>query len=503
MTCHDSLLRYLQTRSTDPTQQRTDSLQKTLTSKSTTHSSIGTSRSFRQAPNENDTLEVNQMLIGTDTVEWQADTVDSGLIMDKEESSKKPSSGLLYERSAPSFWMSYIFNPMRLGLQYEAAYKFTEPDKIRRNRLSFRLEYSKSLSDLFSLHVDAKLLTFLESDHRARKATFWINDDSTEVDLSLGTLAREAYLQASFHNTSIKAGIQTLVWGESDFAVVTNEISPLDYREPLNLNIDELRFGQLMLTVDQYSSFGQWSGFFIPYPRFNRHPKEGTEYYYDPFNGSVEYQMETQDQNLSEYGIRWRKTFGKSDISFMAARLTNNEYALRMVTPSLIAQSELRYSMSGLTFNHAVSNFLFKGEVAMKFPKAYNDASFQIVKKNALDASLGVDYSLSNTFTLSVEGVNYHTIDWNDEIQGVPKDNYLALLILSKQLMNNDLSVNCVTMYNGPHTNFFNLLTTSYNWTDHITMNLVMLIPVTDDINSGLYIYRDEKQVSFNILYQF
>lgn len=475
---------------------------------------ISISIGFSQTPIEKDTLGINQTFVKTDTVDTQVlktdtvqmqsfETVDLEFDENAEELSM-PSSGLLYgAASDTSFWASHISGPMRLEFKYEVAYKVTKPDRIMNNRLSFRVEYSKFLFNQITLQVDTRVFTFLKDDHRTRNTTFWINDHPNEAEVSFGGRTRDAYLQTSFNKTSIRAGFQTLSWGESEFATVTDELSPLDYREPLSLNIDELRLSQLMLTVDQYSSFGKLSGFFIPYPRFNQHPKKGTGYYYDPFDGSVGFQMDAKDENLVEYGIRWKKTFGKSDVGIMAARLVNNEYTLRMDTVDTIAQSKLRYSVVGMTFNRAINNFLVKGEVAIKSPKAYNTSSFQIVKKNALDASLGVDYFLNNTFTISMEAVNYHIVDWDDEIQGAPEDNYMLLLVLSKQLMKNDLSINWVTMYNGPYTNFFNLLTTSYNWNDDITLYFDVLLPINNNVNSGFYRYRDQKQVGFRFQYQF
>lgn len=458
---------------------------------------VNTSPAFCQVSDKTDTMEVRQAIAKNDTI--------ASLAFDSETEFNKQSFGGVAAggENVPSFWASYLQNPMRLGVKYEVAYKFTKPDEIKKDRFSLRLEYSKLLFNKITIQVDTKISTYLNDDHRTRTTTFWIDDNPKKAEMAFGGKTRDAYLQTSFNKTSIKAGIQTLVWGESDFAAVTDEISPLDYREPLNLNLDELRLGQLALTIDQYSPFGDWSGFFIPDPKLNEYPKKGTGYYYDPFNGSVEYQLDQQKGIFFEYGIRWKKTFGKSDVSLMSASLINNDYASHMVAPGLIIQSKMRYSMAGLTFNYAINNFLVKGEVALKSPKPYNDESFQIVKKNALDASLGVDYSPSSTLTLSMEAVNYHIVGWNDKIQGTPKDNYMMLLILSKTLINNNLSLNWVTMYNGPYTNFFNLLTTSYNWNDHITLYFDALIPVTNNINSGLYIYRDQKQVAFKIQYQF
>jgi hypothetical protein len=342
----------------------------------------------------------------------------------------------------------------------------------------------------------------LKNDYQTRTSTFWFNDRPEEVKMSFRNRTRDAFVQMSLHKTSIKAGIQTLSWGESDFAIVTDEMSPMDFQEPLNLNIDELKNGQLMLVLDQFSPLGDLSVFFIPYPKLNEYPKEGTKYYYDLFNGSIKYRKKKQGF-LPEYGMKWKKTFGKSDVSILGASLINNEYALSMDTPGIINQSKYRFFLFGTTLNYVINKFLIKGEAAIKSSKTYNDAEFQIVNKDNLDASLGIDYSLNNTLSISMEAVNYHVLNWNDKIQGVTKNNYMLLLIFSKQFINNDLSVNWVTMYNGPYTNFFNLLTTYYNLNNHVTLYLDVLIPITENKNSGLYIYRDQKQVVFKIQYLF
>ena len=392
---------------------------------------------------------------------------------------------------------------MRIGLSYEFAMRY--PDIVRKSRVGIRTDYSKLLFGNTSLIVDAKAFMFLPHDHSDRQSVLWLNDDSLNMKVSFGARVRDAYLQSNFNNTSIKVGVQTLAWGESDFATITDEISPMDYREPLNLNVDELRIGQVMLTVNQYTSFGNLTGFFIPYPLFNQYPRRGTDFYYDPYEGiaSISYKMDKNKGLPFEAGARWKKTFGKSDISFMAATLINNDYALRRWGYNITYQSKLRYSMAGITFNRAINNFLIRSEVAFKAPKAYADRDQQVVKKNNLDASLGIDYSANSTLTMTLEAINYHIIDFDNTVKSAGRDNYMLLFILTKLFMHNELSVNWVSMYNGPNPAFFQLLSTTYNWNDRLSLSMDIILPFTKDQGSSFYTLRNEKQASFKILYQF
>jgi hypothetical protein len=392
---------------------------------------------------------------------------------------------------------------MRIGLSYEFAMRY--PDIVRKNRVGIRMDYSKLLFGNTSLIVDAKAFAFLPHDHRDRQSILWLNDDSLNVRFTFGARVRDAYLQTNFNNTSIKVGVQTLSWGESDFATITDEISPMDYREPLNLNVDELRLGQLMVTVNHYTSFGNLTGFFNPIPLFNQYPRKGTDFYYDPYKGiaSISYQLESQEGFFFEAGARWKRTFGKSDISFMAASLINNDYALRRWGYNITYQSKLRYTMTGVTFNRAMDKFLVKGEVAFKTPKAYANRDQQVVKKNNLDASIGVDYSANSTLTMSLEAINYHILDFDNTVKNATRDNYMLLFILTKLLKHNELSVNWVTMYAGPNPAFFNLFSTTYNVTDRLSLSMDIILPHTTDKDSNFYTFRHEQQASFKILYQF
>ncbi len=152
------------------------------------------------------------------------------------------------------------------------------------------------------------------------------------------------------------------------------------------IRIKESRIGQPKVILDQFSPIGDWSLFYIPDPKFNEYPAESTAYYYGPFAGQVEFRDETSDDPVYEYGMRWKKTFGKSDISFMAASLLENDYTYRLdgftaAGKMLIARTEQRFSMVGMTFNYTRGNFLYKGEIGKKMPRSFNDESYRLSKE--------------------------------------------------------------------------------------------------------------------------
>lgn len=423
-------------------------------------------------------------------------TDDGGLYETTEEETQ-------IEDEKPKFWREYVFNPMRFGISYELTYKFTKPDEVIKNRLSYRLEYSKFLFNKIFLQLDTKLFTFLEGDARSRDLTFFLNDDESEASIAFGSITRNAFAQYSFGKSNVVVGIQTLAWGESDFAAVTDEINPFDFRDPLNLNIDELRVGQFMFTFNTFSSIGNWSMFFVPSARFNLSPEEGTRFFVDPFPGrDVTFQDDT-DNNLFEYGLRWKKTFGKSDISIIATSLIDNNIIQEEINTDIISTTKRRYTTLGIGFNYAINNLLIRGEAAVKFPRAYNDINLQVIERNALDATLSFEYAPNSTTTLGLELVNNHILDYTDAIVGFPRNNYSAFFIVGKQFLKNTLEFNCISLLNWPYTTSFSLLSTSYELNDHINLSLDTLIPLTNDERSAFFQFREQQQFALKIQYLF
>lgn len=433
----------------------------------------------------------SQFTTGSATEDIIFDNVDMKFEDDGFESDKK--------RLSNGFIKNNFVDPVRLTLRHETSYKVEKPYSVVNNRTSVRFEYSKLLLRSLFLQLDMLLTTYWKQDHRAEA-------ENKKVYLSSGI--RQAFLQGSLGRTSLKAGYQILIWGESDGGAITDEISPRNNSELLFINLEESRISQLMLTVDQFTSFGDWGFFFIPDPEFNQKPTKGTAYYYDPLG--VEYKDEPKGKGIQdaakyfEYGLRWKKTFGQSDISMMAANLIDNNYSYQMdINSGFINKRKMCYYLTGLTFNMPVWKFLFRGEIAYKMGKAYNNILFDIIKKDAIDASLVLDYSNNRNFSLSLESVNNYIIDKKKEIAGIPQYEHTLILVVSDRYFHEKLSVNWMISYNEPYMSLFNALMVTYQWNDHLLFEIDGYYPFVDDKNSNLWQFRAHKQVAGKIQIQF
>lgn len=381
-------------------------------------------------------------------------------------------------------------SPLRVTLSQELSYKVESPERLIKNRSSLQVEYSKYLLEHFFIQFNGKASAYLGQDHRRQ---------AQRADIR----ATQAYLQTSFGKTSIKAGIQTLPWGESVLAPVTDEVSPRDNRELFNFNLEELRLGQPMVVVDQYSAAGRWSGFYTPRATYNKNPERGSAYFFDPLTYETETETETGGKQGAEYGLSWRKNFDGADLTLMGASLLENDYAIRMTAANLAARQRHRFSMAGAVVNIAFKDFVVRGEVALKSGRAYNDAALQIVEKDAVDTYLALDYRHSPTLSVGIEAVNQHVAGWDGRVASVPRDRQSLLLSVTKLLMNDDLSINVMNIHNRPQASHLTVLIGAFKWDDHLTFGLNIVYPHSRDRSSGLWNVRDQKQIGFKAQYQF
>jgi hypothetical protein len=380
-------------------------------------------------------------------------------------------------------------DPMRISLKHETSYKFASPKRVVNNRSSVRLEYSKPLTSNLYLRLDTKLNVHWSNDHRAK---------AKDEDPFRELVTREAYLQSSFGNTSFRLGYQILPWGVSEGGAITDEVSPRNSAEFFFISLEESRVGQPMLTMDHFSDSGQWTAFFVPRPGYNKYPDRGSEY---DIPGAFDANAPNDDWDNAgthEFGARWKRTFGKSDISLMAARLIDNDYLVR----------QQRFRMYGLTANIAIDNLLLRAEVALKQPRAFfarsTGSSPTIVESDQFDSSFGFDYSPGGrALTYSAEVVWSRLLDWRGDIVGRERDEYQLVGSVSNRFFNENLILSWLTIYSKPYTSFQHKFLSSYLIDDNSTVYFELFYPDERDKRSGNWPYRDQKQFVVRYQYQF
>jgi hypothetical protein len=381
-------------------------------------------------------------------------------------------------------------DPLRVSLRHEGSYKFASPTHFVNNRSSVQVEYAKLLARGVFLRLDTKLNLHWRYDHRAK---------AKAKDLFLEMLPRETYLQGSVGQTSFRLGYQILPWGVSEGGAITDEISPRNASEFFFVSLEESRIGQPMLTVDQFSGVGQWTGFFVPRPSFNKYPDRRSEYDIPGVFDVPEPQRRWNEPDDYEYGLRWQRTFGKSDVSLMAASLVDNDYVVR----------KQRFSMFGLTANIAKENLLFRAEAALKKPKALFAQSADgngtaIVENDQFDASLGFDYSPGGrSLIYSAEVVWNRILGWQDRILGRVENQYALVGAITNRFRNDDLALTWLGIYSQTFKSFQHKFLSSYRIDDNSSIYFEVFYPYERDSRSGSWPYRDQKQFVTRYQFQF
>ncbi|UXI66005.1 hypothetical protein [Tahibacter amnicola] len=409
-------------------------------------------------------------------------TADGPVALGQEPDGPAPAT----EDGVLSAWL----DPLRVSLKHETSYKFASPKRVVNNRSSVRVEYSKPLTSNLYLRLDTKLNLHQSNDHRAK---------AKDEDLFRELVTREAYLQNSFGNTSFRIGYQILPWGVSEGGAITDEVSPRNSAEFFFIPLEESRVGQPMLVTDHFGDAGQWTAFFVPKPGYNKYPDRGSEY---DIPGAFDKNAPDDDWDNAgtyEFGARWKRSFGKNDISLMAARLIDNDYLVR----------QQRFRMYGLTANVAIDNLLLRAEVALKQPRAYfarpaGASDVSIVESDQFDSSFGFDYSPGGrALTYSAEVVLSRLLDWRNDIVGRERDEYSLVGSVRNRFFNDDLTLSWLTIYSKPYTRFQHRFLSSYLIDDHSTVYFELFFPQERDERSGTWPYRDQKQFVIRYQYQF
>lgn len=421
---------------------------------------------------------------------------DTGSTLDDEEVGLEPEINVASDDGQSFF--SNLWKNHRFTFRQEFSYNVEEQDVVT-NRSSLRLEWSKFFAENYYLFLDGKLTLFASNDHLSKA--------EDEAYLFEGDL-REAYLQTSFGNISIKAGKQVIIWGEADGAVVTDVISPRDGSEVMFTTIEDARLGQVSMLADYYSRLGTWSVFVNPDPQTDIAPKSGTEYDMELFDPE-EYTISTEkpDWEDTEYAFRWKRTFGKSDIALMAAHLIDNQPVYNAQGENSDGKTRLikqysRFSMAGVAGNVAKGNFLWKGEMAYKLNKTFQteivDDRNILLERDTLDAALGVEYSANGAYILSVEGSYRRILDWDEAIQGTREDESTITAMWSKTFRYETLNLEYIVSYLIQDRDSIHQLKTRYDFTDQLSGYLEAAYL---DISDGPF--RDKSRITAKLEYQF
>ncbi len=284
----------------------------------------------------------------------------------------------------------------------------------------------------------------------------------------------ELYLVGSLMDSlDLKIGRQVVVWGKADNLRVTDVLNPLDNRVPGMVDIKYKRLPVTMTKLDYYVGDWNLSGIVINEVRFDKTPVYNSDFF--PGHSPLPPQKEPTNFSLDtqQYGLAVNGIFSGWDLSFYQAWVYDSRAHLS-VESSTPVPIHNRVSMTGMTANAALGNWLLKGEGAW-----WNGLEFSTVPEeqfDRVDLMAGIEYTGFSETVLSVEFVNRHIVDFDERLKLAPdfaqQDVQQTALMFTRDFINDTVQLKILCSIFGTHgeDGAFERFQLEYDYTDHVTL---------------------------------
>lgn len=404
------------------------------------------------------------------------------------------------------YWQNFKeYLNSRMTLDYGYAYQLGNPKKVVVNRSSLRLELSHLFADRYFAMFDGKLTVYGPNDHIA---------EAEDKHILLESKLREAYLEANFNKLTIKAGKQILIWGESDTAVVTDLVSPRDLSELSYKNLEDSRIGQYMLVSNLYGKFGMLNAFINPFPEKDELPIPGSAYFItEPMPDAAQWTETRLGVDDTEYGLRWKQTFGKSDIAFMVADLVDNNpvSVFKGNTDSgkiILAKNYNRFKMAGFAGNLSRGSVIWKVEMAYTFDRSYPCANsfntWDATQRDTIDTAIGLEFSPpSRLWNITVESAIKYIPHWDETLLKHKRSESAVTSIISRSLLNDTLDIEYTFLMQLRSADKFQKIRTEYELSDNLTGILEYGWFSSHNEDGPYWVYRHKQRILASIKLHF
>ncbi len=327
--------------------------------------------------------------------------------------------------------------------------------------------------------------------------------DSYEQELEIDDL----YLQGSLTSSlDIKIGRQIVVWGKSDNIRVTDILNPLDNRLPGMVDIKNRRLPVTMTKLDYYTGDWNLSGIVMHEARFSKNPVYNSDFY--PGKGPLPPEEKPSvSMDNQQYGLALNGIFSGWDLSLYGAWVFDDRAHITQDTNGSLYREHNRIFMTGMTGNIALGNWLLKGETAwfdgLEFANMEDDDQV-----SRLDLMGGVEYLGFSETLLSLEIVNRHLIDFDEQLTLAPdiaqEDVVQMVAIFVRDFANDTIQFKTMLSIFGLHgeDGAFERFQLEYDLTDSLTMTGGVIFYQSAD-QGALSTIEDNDRLFCELVYEF
>ncbi|MEE2876460.1 MAG: DUF1302 family protein [Candidatus Neomarinimicrobiota bacterium] len=295
-------------------------------------------------------------------------------------------------------------------------------------------------------------------DHDRYSATVSLDVrlDRQRGESELEASMREAYIDLFFEKGDLRIGKQQVVWGKADGIFINDIVNPLDMRQFLMQDFDNIRMAQPMVKGSFY--LGEWTLVGLLNPEFQpgRFAEEGNNWEFKiglpdsimtpmpRLNTSLPNYIHKNEEVLpeaslenAEIGLRLSTFLMGADISLLFLDGYNDipAYRLDRVVPTLhgfvpvqldtyMTPFYYRSTMTGLNFSRPIFSTVLKGEMGYFTDRHFGDLEAEefFSVSDYFQGMLGIDLSGPWDSAVSFQGVHRRILDYResmmeDEIQ--------------------------------------------------------------------------------------
>ncbi|PIF00040.1 MAG: hypothetical protein CR994_07535 [Maribacter sp.] len=341
--------------------------------------------------------------------------------------------------------------------------------------------------------------------------SFNLNQNSILKKLN-GFELREAYFDYMAEHWGLRAGRQLIIWGAADGLRITDLVSPMDLREFLARDYDDIRMPVEALKFRYFKGAMKLELVFVPAFKGFVLPTNPKNPWAIPISAPPDMQLimlpeQNPDFTLKNSEFGGRLTFNLPGIDFSLATLHTHDkmpvFMTNIQADSMVVTPEYhRMTFVGGDFSKPLGQFVVRGEVAFNINKHLPTQQIPTVlqKHNTVNALLGMDWFAPKEWMLGLQVSNDAVLNYKKELLQ-EKNTSLLTFNISKNTLNSTLKLSDFMYTDLNNGSFFNRFSADYSLSDQIHL-LVGYDHFEGD--KGMFgVYKNNSEVWIKAKYSF